>query len=157
MRKPSLGMLLGIIAILCGTSLPAETHQSLEVERLDGSTLLIANFREHRATAILFLSSRSPESVAAADAIRKLNDRYRRRKVMFVGVFPNAAESSDEIRDFCQASGFVFPCYRDPKRKAAQHLGAHVTPEAFVLDNTGAVIYSGAVSGLEAAVDRYRE
>jgi predicted neuraminidase len=152
MIKPSLGMLLGIIAVLCSASLPAETYQSLEVKRLDGSTLLIANFREHRATAILFLSSRSSESVAAADSIRKLNDRYRRRKVMFVGVFPSAAESGEEIRDFCQASGFVFPCYRDPQQKAARRLEAHVTPEAFVLDNTGAVIYTGSVSGLEAAV-----
>jgi predicted neuraminidase len=72
--------------------------------------------------------------------------------VMFVGVFPNAAESGDEIRDFCQASGFVFPCYRDLQHKAAQRLGAHVTPEAFVFDNTGGVIYHGGVSGLEAAI-----
>jgi predicted neuraminidase len=71
---------------------------------------------------------------------------------MFVGVFPNPAESGNEIRDFCQASGFVFPCYRDPKQKAAKKLGAHVTPEAFVFDKAGATIYSGNVSGLEAAI-----
>ena len=97
---------LGIVAAVCGCQLVAQTHSAIPVERLDGSVLSIANFREHRATAIVFLSSRSAESIAAVDAIRKTNDRNRRRKVMFVGVFPNPAESGDEVREFCQASGF---------------------------------------------------
>jgi predicted neuraminidase len=122
------------------------------VERLDGSRLTINNFSEHRATAIVFLSSRSPETVAAAEEIRRMNDRYRRQGVMFAGVFPNPAESGTEVRDFCQASGFVFPCYRDSRREAAQRLGAKVTPEVFLLDRAGAVFYSGNVSGLDAAV-----
>ena len=145
--------LLGIVAAVCGSQLVAQTHSALPVERLDGSVLSVANFREHRATAIVFLSSRSAESIAAVDAIRKTNDRNRRRKVMFAGVFPNPAESGDEVREFCQASGFVFPCYRDPKHKTVEQLGAHVTPEAFVFDNAGTVVYSGSVFGLEAAVD----
>ena len=125
---------------------------SFDVERLDGSKLTVANFAEHRATVLVFLSSRSPESVAAVEEIRKTNDLYRRRKIMFAGIFPNPAEAGDEIRDFCQASGFVFPCYRDPLRTAVRQFGARFTPEAFVLDNAGAVIYHGNVSGLAEAV-----
>jgi predicted neuraminidase len=138
------------ILILCVAA--AAAPPAIEVERLDGSALAIANFQEHRATVLVFLSSRSPESAAAVDEIRKVNDRYRRRRIMFAGIFPNPAEPGDEIRDFCQASGFVFPCYRDPRWTAAQHLGARVTPEVFVLDRAGAVIYSGSVAGLDAAV-----
>ena len=132
--RGTLASMLGVVAMFHGVRLDAQTPPAIEVERLEGSVLSIENFREHRATVIVFLSSRSPESVAATESIRKLNDLYRRRRVMFVGVFPNPAESGDEIRDFCQASGFVFPCYRDPMQKAARQLGAHVTPEAFVFD-----------------------
>src|SRR5215471_14662265 len=128
------------------------TQPAIEVERLDGSRLSIANFSEHRATAIVFLSSRSPETVAAATEIRKANDAYRRQGVMFAGIFPNPAESGTEVRDFCQASGFVFPCYRDPRRTAAQRLGAKLTPEVFLFDRAGTLIYSGNVSGLDAAL-----
>src|SRR5690349_11290361 len=111
-RRLRLIAALGAAATLCAGS--------FEVERLDGSRLTVTNFAEHRATVLVFLSSRSPESVAAVEEIRKVNDLYRRRKIMFTGIFPNPAEGGDEIRDFCQASGFVFPCYRDPHRTAAQ-------------------------------------
>jgi hypothetical protein len=131
----------------------AQAPAAIEVQRLSGSALSISNFGEHHATAIVFLSARSPESAAAAETIRKINNQYRRRRVMFVAVFPNPAESGDAIREFCQHAGFVFPCYRDPERKAAHRLGARLTPEAFVLDTAEAVVYSGNVSGLEAAVE----
>ena len=56
----------------------------------------------------------------ALETIRALNDRTRRRGVMFAAVFPNPAEPGEEVLRFCQVSGFVFPCYRDPERKAAR-------------------------------------
>jgi len=126
--KVTLASMLGVVAMFYSVRLEAQTPPVIDVERLDGSALSIKNFREHRATVLVFLSSRSPESVAATESIRKLNDLYRRRRVMFAGVFPNPAESGDEIRDFCQASGFVFPCYRDSKQRAAKKLAAQVTP-----------------------------
>src|SRR4051794_27751518 len=129
------------------------SSESISVERFDGSKLTIDNYSEHAATAFLFLSSRSPETRAAADAIRALNDRTRRRGIMFAGVFPNPAEKGEEVVRFCQASGFVFPCYRDPSRAAARTLGATVTPEAVLLDPAGKLIYQGNVAGLEKAVD----
>jgi predicted neuraminidase len=140
---------LGALAALCGAG--------FEVERLDGSKLTVTNFAEHRATVLVFLSSRSPESIAAVEEIRKTNDLYRRRKIMFAGIFPNPDEAGDEIRDFCQASGFVFPCYRDPRRTAAKQFGVRFTPEVFVLDTAGAVVYHGSVSGLAEAVARVAE
>ena len=143
---------LGIAITIWAARTSAATPPAIHVERLDGSDLSIANFEEHRATVLVFLSSRSPECAAVADEIRKLNDRYRRRKIMFAGIFPNPAEPGDEIRAFCQASGFVFPCYRDPRHTAAQGLGARITPEVFMLDRAGGVIYRGSVSGLEAAI-----
>ena len=121
----------------------------LEVERLDGSTLQISNYGEHGGTVVLFLSTRCEKSVAAAPAIRQMNNMNRRRRVMFVGVFPNPAESADEVRAFCQASGFVFPCYRDPRHKAVGQLGAKVTPEAFVVDAKARLRYRGRIGNAE--------
>ena len=72
---------------------------------------------------------------------------------MFAGIFPNPAESGEEMLRFCQASGLVFPCYRDPSRNAARTLGATVTPEAFLLDSGGKVVYKGGIAGLEKALD----
>ena len=127
--------------------------QPIQVERSDGSRLTVDNYSEHLATAFVFLSSRSPETRHAVATIRALNDRTRRRGIVFAGIFPNPAESGEEMVRFCQTSGFVFPCYRDPTRTATRNLGATVTPEVFLLDSGAKIIYQGNVQGLEKAVD----
>lgn len=142
-----------MLILISGLFAGALTGQSVKVERSDGSALMIDNYAEHQATAFVFLSSRSPESRLAVDAIRTANDRHRRRKIMFAGIFPNPAESGEEMLRFCQASGFVFPCYRDPSRRVARAFGASVTPEALLLDSAGKVIYKGGVAGLEKAIE----
>src|SRR5580704_9134670 len=63
----------------------------IAVQRLDGPELRISNYAEHGATVVLFLSTRSEKTADAAAAIRQLNSMNRRRRVMFVGVFPNPA------------------------------------------------------------------
>ena len=139
-----------ILFAACAGWLPG---QSVTVERSDGSRLTIDNYAEHQATALVFLSSRSPETRLAVDAIRAANVRYRRRQIMFTGIFPNPAESGEEILRFCQASGFVFPCYRDPSRSVARAFGVSVTPEGVLLDSSGKVIFKGGITELEKTIE----
>jgi predicted neuraminidase len=131
--------------------IPASDHliSPIEVQRLNGPPLQISNFAEHGATVVVFLSTRSDQTAAAGGALQRLNSANRRRQVMFVGVFPNPAESAEEIRAFCQGSGFIFPCYRDPQHKAATQLGATVTPEAFVIDKDARLRYQGGIGSDE--------
>src|SRR5436190_18020006 len=76
--------------------------QSIQVERSNGSRLTIENYSEHLATAVVFLSTRSPQTRLAIDEIRAANDRTRRRGVIFVGIFANPAESGDEVPAFAR-------------------------------------------------------
>ncbi|HXB72703.1 MAG TPA: exo-alpha-sialidase [Candidatus Acidoferrales bacterium] len=124
----------------------------IDVERLNGPPLQISNYAEHSGTVILFLSTRSDKTAAAAGTIQRLNAMNRRNRVMFVAVFPNPAESAEEVRAFCQDSGFIFPCYRDPQHKAATQLGATVTPQAFVIDKDARLRYRGPIGKEDDAV-----
>src|SRR5436305_4100083 len=99
--------------LLCGIFAGVLEGQPVQVERSNGSRLTIENYSEHLATALVFLSTRSPETRLAVDEIRAANDRSRRRGIMFAGIFPNSAESGEEMLRFCQAYGLIFPCYRD--------------------------------------------
>ena len=89
MRRPTL-------LLLCALASGTLAAQSIQVERSDGSHLTIDNYSEHLATAFVFLSSRSPETRLALETVRTVNDRTRRRGVMFAGVFPNPAEPGEE-------------------------------------------------------------
>lgn len=136
---------IATVLVMFGFAVLRAQVPPLEVERLNGLPLPISNYAEHNATVILFLSSRSEKTAASAPAIARLNDLNRRQRVMFVGIFPNPAESAEEVKAFCQDSGFIFPCYRDPRHKAATQLGATVTPEVFVIDKNARVRYRGRV------------
>lgn len=96
-------VLLSLFAVLTAIASPNADTQigPVELSRLDGSRLTMQNYAEHRATVVLFLSSRSSDTDSARDKIRELN---RRRGVMFVGVFPNPAEGGDEVRSYAAIS-----------------------------------------------------
>ena len=117
-----------------------------------GGNVTVNNYGERRATAILFLSARDEATDAAAEALRALNQTVRRKRVLLVGVFSDPAQKPAEVRMFCQARGFNFPVYLDPGMKAAKRMGARVTPEAFLLDKDGRLVYQGALANLSAAI-----
>jgi predicted neuraminidase/peroxiredoxin len=145
--------LICCLILLCGL---AGVSQALEIGArvgpvelltLDGRSLTMTNYAERLGTVVVFLSARSGVDEPEVKALSELGSRLRRRGILFVGVFPNAAETPEEVRRFAQSAGLLFPVYRDPRRKAAQQFGAQVTPEAFLLDANGALVYHGAVGG----------
>lgn len=148
-----------LVAAVAGKAIePGEKSGPVELLTPEGQALTMNNHGERRATVVLFLSARDTATDATAEAINSMYTQYRRRGVLFVGVFPNPAESGKEVRAYCQARGFIFPPYRDPIGKVVKQFGARVTPEAFVLDATSAVIYRGTIGsrdepgGLAAAL-----
>jgi len=110
------------------------------------------NYAERKATVVLFLSTRDAATASAAETIVTLNEKHRHRRVLFVGVFPDAAQTGAEVRAFCQAHGFNFPVYLDPGQKTAKRFGAQVTPEAFLLEKQGTLVYRGTLDGLATAL-----
>jgi len=117
-----------------------------------GLQISMNNYAERLATAVLFLSTRDDGTLANANAIVILNQKNRHHKILLVGVFPTADESGPEVRAFSQAHGFNFPVYRDPGGAAVKRFGARVTPEAFLLDKEGKLVYSGSIDGLATAL-----
>ncbi|MEK7404042.1 MAG: exo-alpha-sialidase [Acidobacteriota bacterium] len=138
-----------------GVAYPAELGEKagpLDLTTLDGRRLTMANYGERLATAVVFLSARCDASQRAAATLARINQQHRLGGVLLVGVFPNAAESGAEVRRFAQHLGLVFPVYRDPGGQAAKEFGAEVTPEAYLLDRQGTLVYRGSVEGLAGAV-----
>ncbi len=110
------------------------------------------NYAERRGTVVLFLSTRDPGTSAAAAQIVTLNQQFRHHKIMITGIFSDPEQPGSEVRAFCQANGFNFPVYLDPDGKVAKRFGAQVTPEAFLLDKDGKLIYSGSIQSLPAVL-----
>ncbi len=78
----------------------------IEVERLNGPPLQVSNYAEHTGTVVVFLSTRSDKAAAAAGTIQRLNALNRRNRVIFIAVFPNPAESAEEVRSVLSGQRF---------------------------------------------------
>jgi predicted neuraminidase len=113
------------------------------------------NYAERNGTAVIFLSARDQATAAVAESISALNEKHRHHKILFVGVFPDPAQTAAEVRAYCHAHGFSFPVYLDPGLKATKRFGALVTPEAFLLDKDGKLVYRGSRDGLSAALEAF--
>ena len=127
-----------------------ETAGPIHLTNLSGQRMAMTNYAERRGTAVLFLSGRSEASLQVTDEINRLNHKFRDRKILIVGVCANAAESGDELRTFAQRRGLIFPLYRDPSGETARRFGARFTPEVYLLDAQGALVFHGGLQDEKA-------
>lgn len=118
---------------------------------LSGEPVEMNNYAERQATVVLFLSSRCEATDLALADINQLYRKFRLRNALLVGVCPNEKESGDELRTFAQRRGLIFPVYRDPNGAIAKQFGAIATPEVFLLDRQGKLVFHG---GLQAGAAR---
>lgn len=133
-----------------------ETAGPVAFETLDGHPRTMNNYGDRRGTVVAFLSARCETTAGLIKAINTVHEKYREDEVLFVGVCANPDESGEELRTFQQNSGCIFPIYRDPSRTVAAQFRATVTPEFFLLDESGKLVYHGALGdaneGLEPAI-----
>lgn len=66
-------------------------------------------------------------------------------KVKFIGVFPGSEESIGQFKDFKTKYKINYPLIKDEKLELISALKATVTPEVFLIDSSGKVVYHGAI------------
>jgi peroxiredoxin len=98
-----------------------------------------------KATVVIFLGAHSPRSAAYAQRLADLAADPAYKDVAFLGLFPNAADDDQAIKSFAAKQPLSFPLARDPDNRLADHFGARVTPEVWVVNSKGIAVYNGAV------------
>ena len=96
-------------------------------------------------TVAMFVSVQCPISNDYNERIIALYNDYTAKGVKFVFLNANVTESPAQIMDHAKQVGFPFPVYRDQGNVVADRFGAQVTPESYVIDKAGTVLYHGAI------------
>ncbi len=97
-----------------------------------------------KATVLIFISTRCPVSNAYDTRMSALANSYAKKGIAFVGVNANTTEATAEVASHAKAH-FPFPVLKDANDAAADAYNAHVTPEAYVIDNNGVLVYHGRI------------
>ena len=99
----------------------------------------------HSATVVMFLSVHCPYSNAYNSRMIALAQKYVPKGVSFVSVFSDQDESSAEIATYAKAQKFPFPALVDKGDVAADAYAARVTPETYVINSHGTLVYHGRI------------
>jgi len=97
-----------------------------------------------KATVLLFISTRCPVSNAYDTRMSTLAKTYAKRGIAFVGVNANTTEATAEVASHAKVH-FPFPVLKDVHDSVADAYNAHVTPEAYVIDSNGTLVYHGRI------------
>jgi len=97
-----------------------------------------------KAAVVMFLSTRCPVSNAYNGRMTTLAKKYTAQGVSFIGIDSDQNEPREEVALFTKQH-FPFPVLVDPGNKVSDAYSAHVTPETYVIDGKGVLVYHGRI------------
>ena len=100
---------------------------------------------KNKAVAVIFVATKCPVSNAYNERMAALAKEYAPRGIAFVGINSNKAEAAPEVAQHAAKNGFGFPVVKDEGNRVADLYGAQKTPEIFVLDGKGTLVYHGRI------------
>ena len=127
------------LSVLAGLTAPAPKPAPVRAE----APAAVA--AQHKATVYVFLSTQCMVSKLYPPRLNTLARDYGKRGVALIGVFSNIQEDQAEVAAFAKSHAFAFPTIRDADASLAAKYGATMTPQAFVVNQAGQVVYSGRI------------
>jgi len=121
-----------------------------KMKNVDGKDVSIADVRGPSGTLVVFTCNHCPFAKAWESRIVELGNAYRAKGVGVIAVNandPSAApeDAFDVMKQRAQEKGMQFPYVVDATSGVARAFGATRTPEAFLFDKDGKLVYHGAI------------
>jgi hypothetical protein len=120
------------------------------MRNVDGQMKTIASASGERGTLVIFTCNHCPWAQAWESRIVELGNEYLGRGIGVIAINPNdpaqhAEDSFEEMQRRARAAGMRFPYVVDATSNVARAFGATKTPEAFLFDRRGRLVYHGAI------------
>jgi peroxiredoxin len=100
---------------------------------------------KNKAVVVMFIATKCPYSNAYNERMAQLSRDYADKGVAIVGINANKTESAADTAQHARANHFTFVVVKDEGAKVADAYGAQHTPEAYVVDKNGTLVYHGRI------------
>jgi peroxiredoxin len=94
---------------------------------------------------LIFIAVQCPVSNAYNDRMEKLAQDYQAKGVNVIGINSNNTEPAAAVKSHAGEKHLTFTILKDDANKIADRLGATRTPEAYVIDAGGKLVYHGRI------------
>jgi peroxiredoxin len=122
----------------------------VKMKNVDGQDLSIASVAGPKGTLVIFSCNHCPFVKAWEGRIAEIGNTYRGKGVGVIAINSNdpsayPEDSYDQMQKRAKDRGFEFPYVVDATSEVARAFGASHTPEAFLFDKDGKLVYHGAI------------
>ena len=122
----------------------------VKMKSVDGKELTLADVKKPAGTLVVFTCNHCPFAKMWETRIVELGNTYAAKGIGVVAVNANdpavaADDSYDKMIERAKERGMQFPYVVDATSNVARAFGASRTPEAFLFDANGKLVYHGAI------------
>lgn len=144
----SLFLTLGTCARSHADEVPSKAHLGERIGDLSftdgaGNAVSLGGLKGTHGTVIVFLSFDCPVAQSYAQPLGELVKKFSNFR--FVGVVSNPEEDPARLQKQAEEFKLNFPVVKDAEFRAADALGATLTPEVFLLDAANILRYRGRI------------
>lgn len=115
---------------------------------ISGQTMSLRNFAAKKALLVMFICRHCPYVKHVEQELARIGRDYAERDVGIVAISANDAEEYPDdappsLKEMAEELGFTFPFCYDHSQAIAQAYTAACTPDFFLFDQSGKLVYRG--------------
>ncbi|OGV15215.1 MAG: hypothetical protein A3J84_07860 [Ignavibacteria bacterium RIFOXYA2_FULL_37_17] len=138
-------LLFAIVMLQTSIAGDAKKAENFKLKDYNGKEYQLSDFKNSKATVILFVATQCPVSNAYNPRMAQLYNDYKDKGVTFLGINSNKQESVDEIKEHAKSNKLDFIILKDLNNVVANKFDASFTPEIYVLNGNSEILYHGRI------------
>ncbi len=129
---------------------------TVKMKNVDGKEVTIADVTGKNGTLVVFTSKHCPFAKAWQERIAAIGNSGKDKGIGVIAINSNdptdyPEDSYSEMQNRAKMLGFAFPYVVDATSDVARAFDAKRTPEAFLFDKDGKLVYHGAIDDSQDA------
>lgn len=131
------------------TMLPLGTQApDFALPDVDGKTVQRSDFAEAQSLLVIFMCNHCPFVIHLRSALADFAREYQAKGLAIVGINSNdaanyPADSHEKMKAEAESAGYSFPYLYDETQETAKAYRAACTPDFFLFDSAGQLVYRG--------------
>ena len=121
------------------------TIEDFKLPDADGAEHSLKSLTGKNGAVLIFISVQCPVSNAYNDRMEKLAQDYKAKGVNVIGINSNSTEPAGAVKSHASEKHLTFTILKDDGNKIADRLGATRTPETYLIDAGGKLVYHGRI------------
>ena len=153
-RKIVIAIFLLTIKIVSAQKGFTKDFFSIHLSTLENKNFTTDEMKANKISVIVFLLPDCPSCQSYSLTLNELSSKFKSSGIAFYGVFPGHYNTQEEMNEYKNTYHINFLLLKDPDKVLVKNLNAKITPEAFVIDNAGNILYRGRIDDWMYAVGK---